>query len=107
MYRARDRELDEIVALKVIRGDRTRDAASIERFRHEVKLARRVTHRNVARTFELGNAGGVVYCTMELVDGESLAARLARDDGALPAAEGGRDRAHRVRRAGRWRAPPA
>jgi serine/threonine-protein kinase len=86
VYRARDRELDEVVALKVIRAERTHDVSAIERFRREVKLARRVTHKNVARTFELGNADGVVYCTMELVDGESLADRLARER-PLPAGE--------------------
>ncbi|HEY1554889.1 MAG TPA: protein kinase [Kofleriaceae bacterium] len=78
VYRARDRELDELVALKVIRGELARQPAMLERFRSEVKLARRVTHANVARTFELGRAGDVVFCTMELVTGESLTHRLAR-----------------------------
>jgi len=50
----------------------------IERFRREVKLARRVTHANVARTFELGSADGILFCTMELVEGESLTQRLAQ-----------------------------
>jgi serine/threonine-protein kinase len=76
VYRARDRELDELVALKVIRTQLASDPAVVERFRSEVKLARRVTHANVARTFELGNADGVMFCTMELVEGESLAKRL-------------------------------
>ncbi|MGE5184228.1 MAG: protein kinase domain-containing protein, partial [Acidobacteriota bacterium] len=79
VYRARDRELDEIVALKVIRDELARDPAMVERFRSEVKLARRVTHHNVARTFELARADGLVFCTMELVDGESLTRRLARE----------------------------
>ena len=78
VYRAHDRELDELVALKVIKAALARHPAMVDRFRHEVKLARRVTHRNVARTFELSHAGGVMYCTMELVEGESLRARLAR-----------------------------
>nr|HEX4315956.1 protein kinase [Kofleriaceae bacterium] len=85
VYRARDRELDEVVALKVIRPELTGDAALVERFRREVKLARRVTHNHVARTYELGRAGDLVYCTMELIDGESLTHRLAR--GALPVPE--------------------
>ncbi|HUJ57914.1 MAG TPA: protein kinase [Kofleriaceae bacterium] len=84
VYRAYDRELDELVALKVIRAELASDPAMVERFRHEVKLARRVTHGNVARTFELGFADGIAFCTMELVDGEPLTARLAR--GALPVA---------------------
>jgi tetratricopeptide (TPR) repeat protein len=77
VYRARDRELDEIVALKIIRTDRAADADLVARFRHEVKLARRVTHANVARTFELGNTFGLMFCTMELIEGESLARRLS------------------------------
>ncbi|MBA3397177.1 MAG: protein kinase [Deltaproteobacteria bacterium] len=78
VYRARDRELDELVALKVIRSDLAGDTAIVERFRSEVKLARRVTHPNVARTFELGDADGVMFCTMELIEGESLTRRIAR-----------------------------
>ena len=78
VYRARDRELDELVALKVIRSELADDDAIIERFRREVKLARRVTHRNVARTFELGHADGLMFCTMELVEGESLTRRMRR-----------------------------
>jgi len=79
VYRARDRELDELVALKVIREDFAGVPAIVDRFRSEVKLARRVTHHNVARTFELGNADGVMFCTMELVEGESLTRRLRRE----------------------------
>jgi serine/threonine protein kinase len=78
VYRARDKELDEIVALKVLRADLASAPELVARFRHEVKLARRVTHANVARTFELGRADGVTFCTMQLIDGESLAHRLAR-----------------------------
>jgi serine/threonine-protein kinase len=78
VYRARDRELDELVALKVIRKELASDEAIIERFRREVKLARKVTHANVARTFELGHADGMMFCTMELIDGESLTRRLRR-----------------------------
>jgi serine/threonine-protein kinase len=77
VYRARDRELDELVALKVIRRELAAMPAMVARFRHEVKLARRVTHVNVARTFEIGTtADGLMYCTMELIDGESLSQRL-------------------------------
>ncbi len=86
VYRARDRELDELVALKVLRADLARDPELVARFRHEVKLARRVTHANVARTFELGQADGVMFCTMQLIDGESLLHRLARER-RIPVAE--------------------
>ncbi len=79
VYRARDRELDELVALKVIRTDLANAPDIVARFRHEVKLARRVTHANVARTFELDQTDGLMFCTMQLVDGESLAQRLLRE----------------------------
>lgn len=72
VYRVRDRELDEVVALKTLHPDLARDAAAIERFRAEVKLARRVTHRNVARTYDIGMADGVPFLTMEYVDGAAL-----------------------------------
>jgi serine/threonine-protein kinase len=78
VYRARDRELDELVALKVLRKDLAASPGMLERFRREVKLARRVTHRNVARTFDIGEEGGERFLTMELVAGEMLGARLAR-----------------------------
>src|SRR5215470_2174693 len=86
VYRAHDRELDELVALKVIRADLARDPVMIERFRREVKLARRVTHINIARTFELGSADGVMFCTMELIGGESLQQKMQRT-GVLPIAQ--------------------
>ena len=55
------------------------DARVLDRFRREVKLARRVTHPNVARTFDLGQHGEVRFITMELVQGETLGAVLERD----------------------------
>jgi serine/threonine protein kinase len=82
VYRVRDRELDEIVALKMLRKELLAAPGMLERFRQEAKLARRVTHRNVARTFDIGEHGGDKFLTMEFVDGESLAGKLARE-GAL------------------------
>ena len=79
VYKARDRELDELVALKVLRPELVGAPGAIERFRREVKLARRVTHPNVARVFDIGERGGDRLLTMELVDGEPLSARLARE----------------------------
>ena len=78
VYRVLDRELDEVVALKVILEDLARDPHVVEHFRREVRLARRVTHKNVARTFELGRADDILYCTMELVEGETLTRMLQR-----------------------------
>ena len=86
VYRARDRELEELVALKVLRKDLLVSTPGIlERFRREVKLARRVTHHNVARVFDIGEHQGEKFLTMELVDGESLGGLVARE-GALPLA---------------------
>jgi serine/threonine-protein kinase len=78
VYRVLDRELDEVVALKVILAELATDPVIVEHFRSEVRLARRVTHKNVARTFELGRIDDLLFCTMELVEGESLAKLLAR-----------------------------
>ncbi|HEY8090687.1 MAG TPA: serine/threonine-protein kinase, partial [Polyangiaceae bacterium] len=83
VYRAKDRELDEIVALKLLRREVMDASGMLDRFRQEVKLARRVTHRNVARTYDIGESGGEKFLTMEFIDGEPLSARLGRE-GALP-----------------------
>ncbi|MBI4953667.1 MAG: protein kinase, partial [Myxococcales bacterium] len=83
VYRARDRELDELVALKVLRHELASTPEMLERFRREVKLARRVTHRNVARVFDIGEHAGEKFLTMELVEGDSLGALLERE-GRLP-----------------------
>ncbi len=81
VYRAHDRELDDVVALKILRNDLL-GADGIERFRREVKLARKVTHKNVARVFDMGEHEGVRFFTMECVEGESLRGVAARE-GAL------------------------
>jgi len=70
VYEAIDIELDERVALKVLRPGMSEDA--IERFRREVKLTRRIQHRNVARMFDIGEHHGEKFLTMELVAGEAL-----------------------------------
>ena len=72
VYKVRDRELDEVVALKMLRQELAYAPDIVERFRREVKLARRVTHPNVARTFDLGEHAGERFLTMELIEGESL-----------------------------------
>ncbi len=71
VYRARDVELGEMIALKVV-GRATSSDEGLERQRDEVRLARRVTHPNVARTFDIGEDNGLRFITMELVDGPSL-----------------------------------
>ena len=73
VYRVQDLELGEVVALKMLRRELVDDPISLARFRQEVKLARRVTHKNVARTYDLGAHLGDKFLTMEFIDGESLA----------------------------------
>jgi eukaryotic-like serine/threonine-protein kinase len=79
VYRVLDRELDEEVALKILRPELAATPEALVRFRREVKLARRVTHGNVARTYDLGEYEGVRFLTMELIAGSSLRAAPARD----------------------------
>ena len=75
-----DTELGERVALKTMRSSYADVADAVERFRREVRLARRVTHPNVARIYDIGEHEGFHYLTMELVDGASLSERRGRDE---------------------------
>jgi tetratricopeptide (TPR) repeat protein len=84
VYRAFDRELDEDVALKVLKPELAAAHDALARFRREVKLARRVTHVNVARTYDLGSHDGFRFLTMELITGVSLAVAAQQ---AIPLAE--------------------
>ena len=84
VYRARDRQLDEVVALKLLRPEAlAADPTLIDRFKQEIKLARRITHRNVLRTHDFGEAGSVPYISMEFLEGVTLK-DLIRSRGALP-----------------------
>src|SRR5712691_4718489 len=84
VYATRDLELDEIVALKVLRAPSgSEDAAALDRFRHEVRITRRISHAHVVRTHDIGEAAGRRFITMEYVDGWSLAQLLERR-GTLP-----------------------
>jgi eukaryotic-like serine/threonine-protein kinase len=76
VYKARDVELERLVALKVIRPDLARNRAILDRFKQELILATQVTHRNVVRIYDLGEAEGIKFITMEYVEGEDLAAVL-------------------------------
>src|ERR1700751_5719597 len=72
VYKARDLELDRMVALKVIRPELAKHPAIIERFKKELLLSQRVTHRNVIRIYDLGEGDGVKFITMEFVEGQDL-----------------------------------
>lgn len=72
VYKARDRELDRPVALKLIRPEMASSPAILARFKQELLLSRQVTHKNVIRIFDLGDADGVKFITMEFVEGRDL-----------------------------------
>jgi predicted Ser/Thr protein kinase len=82
VYRAFDRELKETVAIKVLRPDVARQSGRIERrFRSEIRLARRVRHRNVCSVYGDGEDHGLLYICMELIEGENLAPAARRASG--------------------------
>ncbi len=83
VYQARDRELDRMVALKIIRSELAGNAEILRRFKQELILARQVTHKNVIRIFDLGEAEGVKFITMEYIEGQDLRT-LLRTKGKLP-----------------------
>ncbi len=72
VYKAADREVDRIVALKVIRPEMASNPEILARFKQELLLSSQVTHRNVIRIYDLGEAQGVKFITMEYLEGENL-----------------------------------
>ncbi len=72
VYRARDEELGEEVAIKTLRPELVSDPILVERFKSETRLARKITHRNVVRTHDFGEWGNVYFLTMEYVEGITL-----------------------------------
>jgi eukaryotic-like serine/threonine-protein kinase len=88
VYRARDKKLDDVVAVKVLRSDvMSEDPTLLERFKQELKLARKITHRNILRTHDFDEAAGTPYISMEYVDGVTLK-ELIQNKGALPVGVG-------------------
>ena len=84
VYKAMDRELNRPVALKVIRPELAKQKSIIERFKQELLLARQITHRNVVRIYDLGEADGVKFITMEFIEGEDLRSLLLRKQKLTP-----------------------
>lgn len=78
VYKARDRQLNEVVALKTLRPEAS-DAEALEGLKSELRAARRITHRNVLRTHDFGEADGVPFISMEYVRGVTLRELLAHD----------------------------
>jgi len=78
VYRADDLELGQSVALKFLPERVAANPTELARFRNEVKLARQIAHPNVARIYDIGEADGHVFLSMEYIDGEDLASVLRR-----------------------------
>ena len=84
VYRALDRDLDDLVAIKTLRSDAlSADPTLLDRFKQEIKLARRITHPNILRTHDLGESNGLRYLSMEYVKGITLK-HLVESDQVLP-----------------------
>ena len=78
VYKSSDRELGRPVALKVIRPELASNPAILARFKQELLLAHQVTHRNAVRVYDLGEASGVKFITMEFVEGSDLRSLLLK-----------------------------
>jgi HAMP domain-containing protein/predicted Ser/Thr protein kinase len=84
VFKAVDRELGEVIAIKTLKQEFLReDPTALERFKSEIRLARKVSHRNIVRTHDLGERDGMYFITMEYVEGTSLK-QLIRSRGRLP-----------------------
>jgi serine/threonine protein kinase len=82
VFRVFDKKIEEEIALKFLNPEIAADKQTVERFRNELKFARRVIHKNVCRVFDLNDAEGVLFITMEYVPGENLKS-LVRRSGQL------------------------
>lgn len=82
VYKAIDRTLNQVVALKLIRPELASVAELVERFKREVRLTRQITHPNVCRVHDIGEHEGVFFLSMEWIEGETLS-RLLKQTGPL------------------------
>src|SRR5580693_8407305 len=78
VYRAEDLKLGQVVAIKFLPESLSQDAAALARFHSEVRIARQVSHPNVCRVFDIGDADDIPFLSMEYVDGEDLASVVRR-----------------------------
>jgi serine/threonine protein kinase len=74
VYRALDTKVGEEIAIKLIKPEIAADKATIERFKNELKIARKIVHKSVGRVYDLNEERGTFYFTMEYVRGEDLKA---------------------------------
>ena len=82
VYKARDTRLDRIVAIKILPETLAADPPFRDRFDREARAISQLTHPHICTLYDVGEQAGTAYLVMELLDGETLAARLVR--GALP-----------------------
>jgi len=80
VYKALDSEIKEDVAIKILKPEIAQDKSIIERFRNELKIARKISHKNVCRMYDLNKEEGTYYITMEYVPGEDLKDVIRRDE---------------------------
>ncbi len=78
VYKVLDKEINEKIALKLLKPDIAADEKTIERFRNELRFARKIGHPNVCRMYDLNREGDTHYITMELVSGEDLKSTITR-----------------------------
>lgn len=83
VYRVRDLQLERLVALKVLHPALIRDPTVVERFRREAQLAARLDHPNIVNIYDIGGRSGLIWYTMELIEGPNLA-QLVEREGPLP-----------------------
>ena len=86
VYKAFDRDIERVIALKCIRPELANHTEVVQRFTQELLLARQVAHKNVIRIFDVRESGGLKFITMEFLEGQSLAALMEKRE-KLPATE--------------------
>ncbi|MEL7059096.1 MAG: protein kinase [Acidobacteriota bacterium] len=87
VFKARDRRLDELVALKMLKHESFDNEEPLDQLKDELRLARKITHPNVLRTFDFGEADGMPFISMEFVRGVTLKRMLKASD-RLPLSAG-------------------
>ena len=83
VFKARDKDLEELVAIKILRSDYAQDNHALNRFIREIKLSRKISHPNVVKVFDIGVHRGHRYISMEYIDGVSLD-KIVQQKGPLP-----------------------
>ena len=79
VFKAKQPQLERLVALKIIRSGELAGPDELKRFRSEAEAAAKLSHANIVQIFEVGQVGGLVYFTMPFIDGQTLAKRMAAE----------------------------